>query len=117
MGEAWLEGSAGVMRLDGYGRLWFAAHGGLEEEVTFPCNREGFGPSFGGDCVYNLQKHVIDHYLHGAPVENLGPDYINCCTGRRCDLPLFCRRTTYRAVSTWAALEFRMVRSLLHVAH
>lgn len=77
MGEAWLEGSAGVMRLDGYGRLWFAAHGGLEEEVTFPCNREGFGPSFGGDCVYNLQKHVIDHYLHGAPVENLGPDYIN----------------------------------------
>jgi predicted dehydrogenase len=77
MGEAWVEGSAGVMRLDGFGQLWFAPHGGNEEQVPLNCDRESFGGSFGGDCVYNLQSHVIEHYRNGRPLENLGPDYLN----------------------------------------
>ncbi len=41
MGEMWLEGSAGVLRLDGAGRLWLKPHGGEERQHVL-CLR---GPS------------------------------------------------------------------------
>jgi hypothetical protein len=36
MGEMWLEGSAGVLRLDGEARLWWMPHGGAETPHPYP---------------------------------------------------------------------------------
>ncbi len=32
MGERWIEGSRGILRLDGFGRLWLKPHGGDERQ-------------------------------------------------------------------------------------
>ena len=72
MGEMHLEGSDGVLRLDGYGRLWWKPHGRDEVEEAYDWDRRGFG----GDCVYHLQKHVIDHLREGTPLVNAGRDYL-----------------------------------------
>ena len=57
MGEMWLEGEAGVLRLDGDARLWFKPHAGAEAE-----HRYDAGPTtaFGGACTA-LQNHVLQH--------------------------------------------------------
>jgi predicted dehydrogenase len=72
MGEMWLEGSEGVLRLDGGGRLWRKPHGGAEREEPYPWRDRGFA----GDSVYNLIRHVVDHLSRGAPIENTGRDYL-----------------------------------------
>jgi D-apiose dehydrogenase len=71
MGEMWLEGSAGVLRLDGDGRLWFKPHHGPEQPHPCPL-REG---AFGG-AVTALQAHVLAQLDHGAPLENSATDYL-----------------------------------------
>jgi len=73
MGECLVEGSAGVMALDGDGTLRFRSVGSREWQ------RIGGGyptDGFGGDSVYALQKHVGDHLLHGTPVENDAAGYL-----------------------------------------
>ncbi len=72
MGEMWLEGSDGALRLDGAGRLWLKPHGG--EERQHDCVFED--RQFGGDCVYHLQRHVVQHLLDGAPLENDAASYL-----------------------------------------
>ena len=72
MGEMHLEGSAGVLRLDGDGGLWMKPHGGIEKRVDYAWSDQGFG----GDCVYALQAHVIRHLRDGTPIENAGSDYL-----------------------------------------
>ncbi len=72
MGEMWLEGSDGVLRLDGGGRLWLKPHGGAEREELYPWQDRGFA----GDSVYNLIRHVVDHLIRGTPVENTARDYL-----------------------------------------
>ena len=72
MGEMHLEGEAGVLRLDGFGRLWWKPHGGPETEHVYTWEPTGFG----GDCVYALQQHVIAHLLDGAPAVNGGRGYL-----------------------------------------
>jgi len=72
MGEMHLEGSDGVLRLDGYGRLWWKPHGRDEVEEAYDWDRRGFG----GDCVFHLQKHVVDHLREGTPLVNTGRDYL-----------------------------------------
>ncbi len=72
MGEMWLEGSEGVLRLDGGGRLWLKPHGGAEHEEPYPWQDRGFA----GDSVYNLIRHVADHLSRGTPVENTGRVYL-----------------------------------------
>ena len=72
MGEMWLEGSEGVLRLDGGGRLWLKPHGGAEHEEPYPWQDRGFA----GDSVYNLIRHVVDHLIRGAPVENAARVYL-----------------------------------------
>lgn len=72
MGEMWLEGAAGVMRLDGDGRLFWKAHGKTETEHKYAWTNAGFG----GDCVYHLQDHVIRHLRDGSAIENSGADYL-----------------------------------------
>jgi predicted dehydrogenase len=72
MGERHPQGSAGVLRLDGLGRLWWKPHGGEEAAELYEWQPRGFG----GDCVYALQQHVVDHLSRGAPLTNSGRAYL-----------------------------------------
>jgi predicted dehydrogenase len=71
MGEMWLEGSAGVLRLDGDARLWWMPHGGPERPHPYPAGDGAFGGA-----VTALQAHVLDHLRHGTPLENAAADYL-----------------------------------------
>lgn len=72
MGEMWLEGAAGVLRLDGNARLWFKPHGGAEAEHLYD---RGGAAAFGGACTA-LQRHVLAHLQHGTALENAAQDYL-----------------------------------------
>jgi predicted dehydrogenase len=73
MGEMWLEGSAGVLRLDGEARLWWKPHHGAEAEHRYDSGgTEGFS---GGACEH-LQRHVVRHLRDGMPLENTGRQYL-----------------------------------------
>lgn len=72
MGEMHLEGSAGVLRLDGDGGLWLKPHGGEEAAIDYAWSDQGFA----GDCVHAVQAHVIRHLDQGTPIENSGRDYL-----------------------------------------
>ena len=72
MGEMHLEGAAGVLRLDGHGRLWWKPHGAAEVPESYSWENRGYG----GDCVHSLCRHVAAHLLQGTPVENTGRDYL-----------------------------------------
>jgi predicted dehydrogenase len=72
MGEMWLEGSAGVLRLDGEARLFWKPHHGEDAEHVYDR-----GPAtFGGGCCGALQRHVAAHLREGSPVENTVGDYL-----------------------------------------
>lgn len=73
MGEALIEGTKGSLRLDGDGSLHLRAFGTQETTELLPPNR---WQGFGGDCVHALQCHVVAGLRHGAPLENLGADYL-----------------------------------------
>ena len=73
MGEMWLEGSAGVLRLDGEARLWWKPHQRDEREHVYDRGRDD---AFGGGACEALQRHVVAHLLRGAPLENRGRDYL-----------------------------------------
>jgi D-apiose dehydrogenase len=72
MGEMWLEGQAGVLRLDGDARLWFKPQGAPEQEQRYEGSATG---PFGG-AVAALQAHVLAHLNHGARLENSAADYL-----------------------------------------
>ena len=93
MGEMWLEGSAGVLRLDGEARLWWKPHRGDEGEHAY----DRGPPTFGGGCCAALQRHVVAHLLHDGALENTARDYLvnlrvqeaayeSHATGRRIEL-------------------------------
>jgi predicted dehydrogenase len=73
MGEMWLEGEKGVLRLDGEATLWWKPHGEPEAEHRYD---RGPDDAFGGGCCEALQRHVVAHFLDGAPLENTGRDYL-----------------------------------------
>jgi predicted dehydrogenase len=72
MGEMWVEGSAGVLRLDGAARLWWKAHGEAEVEHAYEWQDRGFA----GDAVFATQAHIVAHLRDGEPLENSGRDYL-----------------------------------------
>jgi predicted dehydrogenase len=72
MGEMWLEGEGGVLRLDGHGRLWFKAHGQMEAEHHYDWQDRGFA----GDCVYHTQAHLLAHFKDKQPLQNSARDYL-----------------------------------------
>jgi len=73
MGEMLIEGEKGILRLSGDGRVWMREHGDNSEmSIEYPWDNRGFA----GDCVYRLQKHVVDHLKAGAPAVNRGADYL-----------------------------------------
>jgi predicted dehydrogenase len=73
MGEFWLEGSRGVLRLDGDARLYFKPH--LGDERQHPYDR-GPDDTFGGGACERLQRHVVAHLTQGTPVENTAREYL-----------------------------------------
>jgi predicted dehydrogenase len=73
MGECWLEGSRGVLRLDGDARLYFKPHQGEEREHAY---ERGPDDTFGGGACEWLQRHVVAHLVRGAPVENTAREYL-----------------------------------------
>ena len=73
MGEMLVEGSDGTIRLDGDGRLFLRPHGSNDESpLAYDWENQGFA----GDCVYRLQRHVIDHLRDATPLMNTGADYL-----------------------------------------
>ena len=72
MGEMWLEGSAGVLRLDGSARLWWKPQG--RKEALHPYSWPDTG--FAGDSVHALQAHVISHLRDGTCLENSAREYL-----------------------------------------
>jgi predicted dehydrogenase len=73
LGEMWLEGSRGVMRLDGEAKLWWTPHQGTETAHNYDA-----GPStgFGGGACGGLQSHVVAALKHQSPLENTAQDYL-----------------------------------------
>ena len=72
MGEMWLEGERGVMRLDGNAGLWWKPHHETEHEHIYPHDAPG---AFGGACTA-LQAHVLAHLAGAAALENSAQDYL-----------------------------------------
>lgn len=67
-----VEGTEGVVRLDGFGKLFVRARGGEECEHAYIWEDRGYG----GDCVYRQSRHIVDHLLTGTPLANSGRDYL-----------------------------------------
>ena len=73
IGDMWVEGSKGTIRLSGDGKVFFRAFGAnAEEAVLFDWEARGFA----GDSVYRTQKQVLDHLTLGSAVANTGRDYL-----------------------------------------
>jgi D-apiose dehydrogenase len=72
MGEQWLEGSNGVMRLDGEGRLFWKPHGRPEAQHPYDWQDRGFA----GDCVYRQQRHLVEAFMAGREPVNTGRAYL-----------------------------------------
>jgi predicted dehydrogenase len=74
MGEMWVEGSAGTLRLDGDAHLFSRAHGSNDEQpLDYTWNDHGYG----GDCVYRLCAHVLEKLQVGETHENIAVDYLS----------------------------------------
>ena len=73
MGEGLVEGSEATLRLMGDGSLHLRKFGALTEvEILAPDTNS----SFGGDCVHELQNHVVTGLLDGHRIENLAREYL-----------------------------------------
>jgi predicted dehydrogenase len=73
MGEAWIEGSGGVLRLDGEARLWWKPHQDAEVEHRYDRGPED---TFAGGACERLQRHVVRHLVDGSPLENSARAYL-----------------------------------------
>jgi len=73
MGELWVDGEKGTLRLDGEGNLFTRAFG-TNEERQHPYSWMKAG--FAGDSVHAFQAHVVSHLLDGTPLENSGRAYL-----------------------------------------
>lgn len=73
MGEMQIEGEHGCLFLNGDAELSFRRHGENEEQkIPYKWQNQDFG----GDCVYRLQQHVVEHFVSGAQLMNTASDYI-----------------------------------------
>ena len=73
MGEMVIEGSAGTLLLDGYGKIHHRRHG---QETWLECHYDYEDIDFGGDCVYRMNRHVVDHLMTGSTLENDASAYL-----------------------------------------
>lgn len=73
IGEMLIEGSNGIIRLNGDGDIFFRSFGQNEErKMEFSWENIGFA----GDSVYRYQKHLLDHILQGTRLYNSGKEYL-----------------------------------------
>jgi len=72
MGELWVEGEAGVVRLAGSGRLFFKPHGGAEREHDYAWADRHFA----GDAVYATQRYILQQLRAGTTPANGGRAYL-----------------------------------------
>lgn len=95
MGEFILEGSKGVLRLDGDATLTMRLHGSNDERQI---DYAWLDKDFGGDCVYRFQRHAIDALLGRTRAQTIASDYLENLNieeavyesdrcGRRIELP------------------------------
>lgn len=73
MGEMWLEGEKGVLRLDGDARLWWKPHQHPETEHRYD---RGPDDAYGGGCCIALQRHVVEGLVRKKELENTGREYL-----------------------------------------
>ena len=73
MGEMWVEGTAGVLRLDGDGHLYHRTHGATEERRH---DYAWTNRAFGGDCVHACQRHIVDALRGKERAETHAADYL-----------------------------------------
>ena len=73
LGEGLFEGTEGTLSLTGDGALHLRRFGELEEDTVLPVRK---WPGFGGDCVFALQRHVLNGLRDGQPFENEAADYL-----------------------------------------
>jgi D-apiose dehydrogenase len=95
MGEMWLEGSAGVLRLDGDARLWFKPHQQPEYEHTYPRGNANAN-TFGGGACQALQQHVVNALRSSRAPENTAADYL---TNLRIQEAVYRSHTTHQRVA------------------
>lgn len=74
MGECQIAGTWGTLNIDGEGRIWFRK---IDEQISNEIHYEWQDENFGGDCVYQTIKHIVEHYLQGSLLENQGVEYLN----------------------------------------
>jgi predicted dehydrogenase len=72
MGEMLVEGTAGALRLDGFGRLFQRPMGGSEREHAYAWENRGFG----GDCIFALQSYLVAQLPAGAEPVNTARAYL-----------------------------------------
>jgi D-apiose dehydrogenase len=73
LGEVWLEGEKGVLRLDGNAGLHFKPHRGKEQVLPYD---KGSDVQFGGGACAVLQQHVVNSLRTNQPIENTARDYL-----------------------------------------
>ncbi|MGI9379192.1 MAG: hypothetical protein ACR2OW_06025 [Methyloligellaceae bacterium] len=73
MGEMMIEGSKGVISLNGDGQLHFRETGSSHAS---PIDYEWRDQGFAGDCVYSLQKSVVDALKTNSSIEISAGDYL-----------------------------------------
>ncbi len=74
LGECLLEGTRASLQLSGDGQVSLRTFGSMDSTVLLPAQD---WPGFAGDCVYALQKHVVDALLSGHDFENRAEDYLS----------------------------------------
>ncbi|MEH6726067.1 MAG: Gfo/Idh/MocA family oxidoreductase [Hyphomicrobiales bacterium] len=73
MGEFLIEGREASLHLSGNGIIQIRKFG---ENVWHPHVYSFEDRDFGGDCVYHLQKHVVEHLRTGQALENTATSYL-----------------------------------------
>jgi len=74
MGELLVEGENGSIFLNGDAQILLRMHGQNDEKNV---QYDWIDNDFGGDCVFNLQQHVVDHLSMGSPLMNTAADYLS----------------------------------------
>jgi len=73
IGYLLVEGSAGSIRLNGDGDIFFRNFG---ENNEFKVDYEWKNIGFAGDSVYYCQKHIVNSIVTGERIMNTGADYL-----------------------------------------
>jgi predicted dehydrogenase len=94
MGEMWLEGDAGCLRLDGDARLWWKPHQKPEQAHSYPSGSSD-PMDFGGGACTALQQSALSALFKGEKPENTAIEYLE---NIRIQEAIYCSHETGRRV-------------------